>query len=115
MTPKRKKKGVQQKSAAKSGVEAENLREDGIPEVPGVAGLVEDLMGEAGPDEPINDANLASDENDRPEESRARDMKEARAQIEELKEQHLRARAEAAGEPEAASCCPGIPFGCRSV
>jgi len=95
MTPRRKKKGARQKSAAESSAEAQIPREDGIPEVPGVAGLVEDLMGEAGPDEPINDANPASDENDRSEDSRAGDMKEAREQIEELKEQNLRARAEA--------------------
>ena len=92
MTPSRKKKGAQQKSVDKSGAEAENPREDGIPEVPG---LDEDSMGEASPGEAANGAGLTSNENDRSEDSGAQNLEEAQAQIEELKEQHLRARAEA--------------------
>jgi molecular chaperone GrpE len=95
MTPSRKKKGAQQKSVDKSGFKAEDLRENGIPEVPGVAGLVEDSMGETSPVEPTNGANPASDEKNRSEDSGAQDLEEARTQIEELKELHLRARAEA--------------------
>ena len=95
MTPSRKKKGAQQKSVAKSGAEAQNPRQDGIPEVPGVAEPVEDSMGETGPGEPTNGADPASDEKDRSGDSGAQDLEEARAQIEELKELHLRARAEA--------------------
>ena len=52
-------------------------------------------MGEAGPGEPTNGADPASDEKDRSEDSGAQDLEEARTQIEELKELHLRARAEA--------------------
>jgi molecular chaperone GrpE len=95
MTPSRKKKRTQQKAAAKSGAEAQNLREDGIPEVPGVAEPLEDSMGVTGPGEPTNGANPSSPEKDRSEDSGAEELEEARAQIEELKEQHLRARAEA--------------------
>ena len=95
MTPKRKKKGAQQKSAAESGAEAENPREDGIPKVPGVTGPVEGSIGEAGPGDPANGADPASNENDRSEDSGAQNLEEAQAQIEEFKEQHLRARAEA--------------------
>ena len=95
MTPKRKKKGAQQKSVDKSGAEAENPREDGIPEVPGVAGLDDDSIGEAGPGEAANGADPTSNENDRSEDSGAQNLEEAQAQIEEFKEQHLRARAEA--------------------
>ena len=95
MTPKRKKKGVQQKVAAKFGVESENAREDDIPEVSGVAGLVEDSIGEADPGEAANGADSAPDEKNRLEDFGAQDLEEARTQIEELKELHLRARAEA--------------------
>ena len=95
MTPKRKKKGVQQKSAAESGTESQNPREDGIPKVPGVTGPVEDSIGETGPGESTNGADPAFDEEDRSEGSGAQDLEEAQAQIEELKELHLRARAEA--------------------
>ena len=42
-----------------------------------------------------NGADQASNENDRPEGSGAQDLEEAQAQIEELNELHLRARAEA--------------------
>ena len=69
MTPSRKKKGAQQKSVDKSGAEAENPREDGIPEVPGVAGLDDDSIGEAGPGEAANGADPTSNENDRSENS----------------------------------------------
>ena len=96
MTPKRKKKGVQQKSAAKFGVESENAHEDDIPEVSGVAGLVEDSIGEADPGEAANGDDSAPDEKNRLEDLGAQDLEEARTQIEELKELHLRARAEAA-------------------
>ena len=95
MTPSRKKKRAQQKSVAKSGAEAQNPHQDGIPEVPGVAEPVEDSMGETGPGEPTNGVHPASDEKDRSRDSGAQDLEEARAQIEELKELHLRARAEA--------------------
>ena len=95
MTPKRKKKGVQQKSAAKFGVESENAREDDIPEVSGVVGPDDDSIGEAGPGEAANGADPASNENDRSEDSGAQNLEEAQAQIEELKELYLRARAEA--------------------
>jgi molecular chaperone GrpE len=95
MTPSRKKKRAQQKSVAKSGAEAQNPRQDGIPEVPGVAEPVEDSMGETDPGEPTNGADPASDEKDQSGDSGAQDLEEARAQIEELKELHLRARAEA--------------------
>jgi len=88
MTPKRKKKGAQQKSAAEFGAEAEN------PAL-GVTGPVEDLMGETGPGGSTNGADPASDERDRSEDTGAKALEEARAQIEELKELHLRARAEA--------------------
>ena len=95
MTPKRKKKGAQQKSAAESGAEVQNPRENGIPKVPGVTGPVEDSIGEAGPGDSANGADPASNENDRSEDSGAQNLEEAQTQIEELKEQHLRARAEA--------------------
>ena len=95
MTPKRKKKGAQQKSAAESGAEAENPREDGIPKVPGVTGPVEDSITKAGSGEPTNGADPTSDEIDESEDSGAQNLEEAQAQIEEFKEQHLRARAEA--------------------
>ena len=95
MTPKRKKKGAQQKSVDKSDFKAEDLRENGIPEVPGVAGLVGDSMEETSRGEPTNGTDPASDEKDRSEDSGAQDLEEARTQIEELKELHLRARAEA--------------------
>ena len=52
-------------------------------------------MGETGSGEPTNGADPASDEKDHSEGSGAHSLKEARAQIEELKELHLRARAEA--------------------
>ncbi len=94
MTPKRKKKGAQQKSAAKFGVESENAREDDIPEVSGVVGPDDDSIGEAGPGEGANGADSAPDEKNRLEDSGAQDLEEARTQIEELKELHLRARAE---------------------
>ena len=51
-------------------------------------------MGETGPGEPTNGADPASDAKDPPEDPGAQDLEEARAQIEELKELHLRARAE---------------------
>ena len=95
MTPKRKKKGVQQESVAKFGVESENAREDDIPEVSGVVGPDDDSIGEAGPGEAANGADPTSNENDRSEDSGAQDLEAARTQIEELKEQRLRARAEA--------------------
>ena len=95
MTPSRKKKGARQKSVDKSVFKAEDLRENGIPEVPGVAGLVGDSMEETSRGEPTNRADPASDEKDRSEDSKAQDLEEARTQIEELKELHLRARAEA--------------------
>ena len=95
MTPKRKKKGVQQESAAKFGVESENAREDDIPEVSGVVGSDDDSIGEAGPGEVADGADQASNENDWSEGSGAQDLEEAQAQIEELNELHLRARAEA--------------------
>ena len=95
MTPKRKKKGVQQKSAAKFGVESESTREDDILEVSGVVGPDDDSIGEAGPGEAANGADPASNENDRSEDSGAQNLEEAQAQIEELNELHLRARAEA--------------------
>ena len=95
MTPSRKKKGARQKSVDKSGFKAEDLRENGIPEVPEVAGLVGDSMEETSRGEPTNRADPASDEKDRSEDSGAQDLEEARTQIEELKELHLRARAEA--------------------
>ncbi len=94
MTPKRKKKGVQQKSAAESGAKPENPREDGIPKVPGVTGPVADSMGELGPGGSTNGADPVSDERDGSEDTGAKALEEARAQIEELKEQHLRACAE---------------------
>jgi molecular chaperone GrpE len=95
MTPKRKKKGNQQKSAAKSGVESETAREDDIPEVSGAVGPDNDSIGEAGRGEAANGADPTSNENDRSEGSGAQDLEEAQAQIEELNELHLRARAEA--------------------
>ena len=95
MTPKRKKKGVQQKSAAKFGVESENAREDDIPEVSGVVGPDDHSIGEAGPGEAANGADSAPDEKNRLEDFGAQDLEEARTQIKELKELHLRARAEA--------------------
>lgn len=91
MTPSRKKKLAQQKSAAKSGAaEAQNFREN-----PGVAEPVEDSMEETGPGESTNGVDPASDEKDRLVDSGAQNLEEARTQIEELKELNLRARAEA--------------------
>ena len=95
MTPSRKKKGAKQKSAAESGTEDQNPGEDSIPEAPGVEGPVEDSIGETGQGESTNGADLASDEKSPSESSGAQDLEGARAQIEELKEQYLRARAEA--------------------
>ena len=95
MTPKRKKKGVQQKSAAESGAKDQNPREDGIPKVPGVTEPVGDSIGEAGPGEAASGADPASNENDQSEGSGTKNLEEAQAQIEELNELHLRARAEA--------------------
>ena len=95
MTPSRKKKSAQQKSAAKSSAEAQNPREDGIPESPGVTGPVEDSIGEAGPGGVANGTDPASNENDRSEGFGAQGLEDARAQIQELNELHLRARAEA--------------------
>jgi molecular chaperone GrpE len=95
MTPKRKKKGAQQKSAAKFGVESENAREDDIPEVLGVVGPDDDSIGEAAPGEAANGADSATDGTNQLEDFRVQDLEEARTQIEELKELYLRARAEA--------------------
>ena len=74
MTPKRKKKGVQQQSAAKFGVGSENAREDDIPEVSGVVGPDEDSIGEAGPGEAANGADSPPDEKNRLEDFGAQDL-----------------------------------------
>ena len=95
MTPSRKKKGVQQKSAAKSGIESENAREDDTLEVSGAVGPDDDSIGETGPGEAANGAESESDKNNRLEDLGVQDLEEARTQIEELKELYLRARAEA--------------------
>ena len=91
MTPKRKKKGVQQKSAAKSGAEIEKPREEDFPEAP----VDENSTAEDVSREFIDRANSESELNDRLEDSGSRDLEEAQGQIEELNELYLRARAEA--------------------
>ena len=60
MTPNRKKKSAQQKSATEFGAEVENHGKDSIPETPGVSGPVEELMGETGPPDSNNGADQAS-------------------------------------------------------
>ena len=94
MTPSRKKKGVQQKSSPKSGIESENAREDDTLEVSGAVGPDDDSIGETGPGEAANGADPTYSEIHQSEDSGAKNLEEARAKIEELEELHLRARAE---------------------
>ena len=95
MTPNRKKKSAQQKSATEFGAEVENHGKDSIPETPGVSGPVEELMGETGPPDSNNGADQASYIKGQSEDSGTQDLEKARMEIQELKELHLRARAEA--------------------
>jgi molecular chaperone GrpE len=85
MTTGRKKKSAARKSAGESISNAGTDREDGNPKVPNDGERVEDLVVEMGPDGVNEGADQLTE---------IQNLEKALVQIEELKEQRLRARAE---------------------
>lgn len=94
MIQRRKKKGAPDESVAESIANATNDRESTAPELPGEEEPVEISNQKAGVGDGKKPVDSALDDLNRLDTEKIPELKEAEVQIEELKEQNLRARAE---------------------